>query len=90
MKFNGILEGLEKYMGVFIATDVEVEKLLGETLYLGECLGKHSDVEWTVEEGEINLVTDNPQYLEETLKVFGTRSIWGLNPVEAFKEQEEY
>ena len=46
--------------GLFKATKEEVENAIGKDFYFGEILGKHSEVYGTIEEGEIELVSDNP------------------------------
>lgn len=46
--------------GLFKATKEEVENAIGKKVYFGEILGKHSEVYGTIEEGEIQLVSDNP------------------------------
>ena len=39
--------------GLFIATEEEVENLIGSEVYFGEILGKHSEVYGTVEKGHL-------------------------------------
>ena len=56
--------------GLFLATDEEVASLLGKELYMGEENGKHSEVNWTVEEGEIKLFSDD-EYVISHIKPFG-------------------
>lgn len=56
--------------GTFLATDEEVTGLLGKELYMGEQCGKHSEVLWTVEEGEIELFSDD-EYVISHVKPFG-------------------
>lgn len=41
--------------GLFVATDEEVQSLIGKEIYIGEYEGKYSDVYGTVEEDEITL-----------------------------------
>lgn len=47
-------------VGLFRATDEEIESIYGREIYLGEIAGKHSDVSGTVERGEIELISDDP------------------------------
>jgi hypothetical protein len=61
--------------GLFKATKEEVENAIGKDVYFGEILGKHSEVYGTIEEGEIELVSDNP------LEVMSATES-GYNPLE--------
>lgn len=65
---NGELEGL------FKATKEEVQNAIGKTAYFGEVLGKHSDIYGTIEEREIQLVSDDPMKV-----IISTES--GFNPL---------
>lgn len=46
--------------GLFKATREEIENAIGKEVYFGEILGKHSEVYGTLEEDDIELVSDNP------------------------------
>lgn len=64
--------------GLFVATDEEVQSLIGKEIYIGEYEGKHSEVYGTVEEDEITLVSDNP-IVVESVGDFGINPLWLLN-----------
>lgn len=64
--------------GLFVATDEEVQSLIGKEIYIGEYEGKHSEVYGTVEEDEITLVSDNP-IVVESVGDFGINPLWFLN-----------
>lgn len=49
---------------VFVATAEEVEASYGVTIYPGEVLGKHSDVEVTLVQEQFNLITEEPKAVE--------------------------
>lgn len=49
--------------GVFVADKQVVKFLRGKTVYFGEALGKHSDVEVTID-NEIIFVTANPEFVK--------------------------
>ena len=55
--------------GVFLATPEEIERLFKVELSFGEVNGKHSDVYGTLNENEIELVTDNREFLEMAEKL---------------------
>lgn len=46
--------------GTFAASASAVEKARGKTVYLGDCLGKHSDVSLDIKVDTLRLVSDDP------------------------------
>ena len=70
-----------KVEGLFKATKEEVENAIGKEVYFGEILGKHSEVYGTIEEGEIELVSDDP------IEVMSATES-GYNPLEYLSEDE--
>lgn len=46
--------------GVFIAGSDDVEKIMGETVYFGEVLGKHSDIEIEIDSENLTIISDDP------------------------------
>lgn len=70
--------------GTFFADSSEVENLIGQEVWFGEVLGKHSEVYGTIDEGEITLITDDT----EIVKVLkdGEASV-GINPLD-YLDQE--
>ena len=74
--------------GLFIATQEEVGKAVGQEMYFGEVLGKHSDVQGTLEAHEVVVVSedqDKVQWLEGLL----SSSVSGFNPLDYIQESEE-
>ena len=55
---NGCVEG------VFIADKKDVEEATGRRVYFGEILGKHSEVQGTIDEGDIKMITDDKKVIE--------------------------
>ena len=49
--------------GIFTATEEAVKGLIGKYVYFGEVLGKHSEVEGPIEDGEIVEVTDDQAFI---------------------------
>lgn len=45
--------------GLFKATDEEIQRAIGQKVYFGEILGKHSEVYGTLDECDITLVSDD-------------------------------
>ena len=67
--------------GLFKATKEEVENAIGKEVYFGEILGKYSEIYGTIEEGEIELVSDNP------IEVMNATES-GYNPLEYLEENQ--
>ncbi|MDE5507735.1 hypothetical protein KRE40_03595 [Elizabethkingia meningoseptica] len=69
--------------GIFIATKKQVEKLVesGIEVYFGEVLGKHSEIYGSIEENEIQMITDESNVVE-VIEKYGLEN--GYNP---FDEQ---
>jgi hypothetical protein len=67
--------------GRFRATSEEVQKAFGKEVYLGEVLGKHSEVMADLNDTTITLVTDNSEFLAiaDDLKIDLSS---GINPLE--------
>jgi hypothetical protein len=66
--------------GLFVATEKEVNDLLGKHCNFGEVLGKHSEIYGEIEEGEIKKVDLDSETVEKVVKVLG--HTWsGYNPM---------
>jgi hypothetical protein len=74
--------------GLFIATQEEVDKAIGKEVYFGEVLGKHSDVQGTLEAHEITLVSSDQDKVEWLLDLLGT-CVSGFNPLEYISQDDE-
>lgn len=67
--------------GKFVSTQEKVDRLIesGLEVYFGEVLGKHSEVYGAIEEGDIELVSDDPT----VVKVFiDNKLASGFDPFE--------
>lgn len=72
--------------GTFCATPVQVADIYGKEIYLGEVLGKHSEVHGTIDEADIKLITDDP----EVVAMFNKHGLaQGFNPLEYYEPSEE-
>jgi hypothetical protein len=66
--------------GLFIATEKEVDNLIGKEIYLGDALGKHSDISGTIEANEIKILGVSQDVVLELEKQGNT--LCGYNPLE--------
>lgn len=74
--------------GVFIATEEEVQSLVGKQVDFGEALGKHSNVYGRIEPKEITLITDNAEAIKALQEACG-KTISGHNPLQYLRDQDE-
>lgn len=84
-KFNFDCGRMGELNGIFIADSKDVESVIGKEVYFGEVLGKHSDIYGTIDEGEIKLITDDP----EIVSLMEENNIsTGFNPLDYVEESE--
>ena len=72
----GILEGL------FIADSEDVEQIIGDEIYFGEVLGKHSEVFGVLKEDDLTVKTEDQDFIEKFIAIFGDGTISGYNPLD--------
>jgi hypothetical protein len=79
--------------GLFIALEDAVKDSIGKFVYLGEVLGKHSEVSFNLEEGMfIDYFASQPNAEEKHQKaidLFGIGGISGVNPFDYIEEELE-
>lgn len=71
---------------VFVADDSEIDMIMGKTIYFGEVLGKHSDINITITSDCIELLTDDKTFVDKFVEIMGDGTISGHNPVEYYHE----
>ena len=72
--------------GLFIATQKEVDAIIGKTIYFGEICGKHSDIDYAFESGDIKPLWVSQTTIEDLEREVG-ETISGHNPLEYFEDQ---
>jgi len=74
--------------GLFVATEEEVENLIGKRIYIDEPLGKHSEVSGTIEKHEITKLELDSETVDKVSRILG--STWsGFNPFDYVREEVE-
>lgn len=63
--------------GVFACEPEELQRVYGKDLYLGECLGKHSEVTLRFSEGDFEVMSEDAAFIEQFENIFG---YIGYNP----------
>ncbi len=71
--------------GVFVATSAAVAGIQGKSVYFGEVLGKHSEIEGTIEASDISLVSDDPAVVA-VIEQHNLSS--GFNPLDYYEAVE--
>jgi len=72
--------------GLFITTQEQVDKVVGNDVHFGEILGKHSDVYGTVEANEIKKLDVSSGVCDVLEKAVGRATISGYNPIDTYNE----
>jgi hypothetical protein len=85
-KFDADFGRMGDLSGVFVATDAEIEEIIGNEIYFGEVLGKHSEVFLTVEEDNFTLITNDEKFIE-MFEQYGLEN--GHNPFDHFEGEED-
>lgn len=71
--------------GVSVSTKEEIEKNIGKDVYFGEILGKHSEIYGVLEESDLNILTEDQDFIEKSI-LYGT-SETGYNPLDYIGEE---
>jgi len=64
--------------GIFVAEDTDVDAAIGTHVYFGEILGKHSEVQGTLEADHLRVLTDDQDFIAKFVEL-GCES--GYNPL---------
>jgi len=75
--------------GLFIAESEEIEKLIGKEIYFGEVLGKHSDIYGTLEKDDIEVKSDDQDFIHKFEENMGSGTISGFNPLDHYEDDDE-
>jgi hypothetical protein len=83
--FTGIFVEWVIVDGTFVAKENDVAELIGKQVYFGEILGKHSEIYGTVDAEDIEMISDDPVFVEQFAKIVGNV---GYNPLEYLSEED--
>ena len=51
--------------GFFLASQVEIDDLMGKDIYFGEALGKHSSISCIMNSDTISLISSDPIFIDK-------------------------
>jgi len=74
--------------GLFVADDKAVDKAYNKRVYLGEVLGKHSEISGVLKQDDITLVSDDQSKITWLVSLLG-ENISGFNPLEYMDDYED-
>lgn len=72
--------------GLFVATQEEVDKVIGKEIYFGEVLGKHSDIMGNLEIEDLTEIKIDEEAINEIVAAVGDKTISGYNPLDYYYE----
>ena len=75
--------------GLFIAEEEAISKIIGEHIYFGEILGKHSEIYGTLDEEDLTVISEDQKFIDQIIEVFDGFNICGYNPLEYTNEDED-
>ena len=73
--------------GFFTATEEEINKAIGQKVYLGEVLGKHSEIHGELREEDLIVLTEDQEFIQKAEK-YGLVP-FGCNPLDYIEKDEE-
>lgn len=74
--------------GLFITTEAALNRAYDKRVYFGEILGKHSDISGTLERSDIEIVSEDQDFIQKLEQLLGT-DISGYNPLDYIRDEEE-
>lgn len=75
--------------GLFAASEEDITGSYGRDVYLGEVLGKHSDVCFELEESMITKLDVSPDIVQTIVAAVGDVTLSGYNPLEYIDDGDD-
>lgn len=72
--------------GAFVSNTHAISDLIGKKVYFGECLGKHSEIYGDVSSEDIELITEDQEFVAAWEEKFGS---FGYNPFDYIQDELE-
>lgn len=72
--------------GVFVSNDEEMKRIYGKELYLGEVLGKHSELTINLDAEDFTVLSEDQEFIEKFEQYVGSI---GYVPFDYMPEQED-
>lgn len=75
--------------GLFVADEEDINNVIGETVYFGEVLGKHSEIYGELEEADFKVITDDQGFINKFEELDCETGYNPFNYIEDFEEDDE-
>lgn len=85
VKFHWDCGRMGDVRGLFVTTKEELEGTYGKQIYFGEILGKHSEVSGPLEQSDIEIVSEDQDFISKLVVLMGL-TISGHNPLSYLEE----
>jgi hypothetical protein len=73
--------------GLFAWPSKQVDEAIGREVYFGEILGKHSEIGGTLKIEDLEILSEDQDFIDKLIDIFGTLSISGYNPMLYLEEE---
>lgn len=84
-KFSANFGRMGKLSGIFVQDEDLVSALMGKSVYFGEALGKHSEIDCKITTENLTALTDDQSFISKFLQ-FKCES--GTNPFDYFEPSD--
>jgi len=85
-KFDFDCGRMGRLFGLFVAEEKDIKNIIGKKAYFGEVLGKHSEIYGTIEENDIEIVTNDQEFIA---KFENFNCAIGYNPLDYVRGEEK-
>jgi hypothetical protein len=75
--------------GLFVADKDKVENAIGKQIYFGEILGKHSEVYGELERKDLEIKSEDQDFIAKFIEIMGDGTVSGYNPLDYIEEEYE-
>ena len=75
--------------GLFVAEEAEVNAIIGKEIYFGEVLGKHSEIYGRLDEIDLEVKSDDQDFINKLVEIIGDNTISGFNPL-VYYDPDDY
>lgn len=75
--------------GIFTSTKKDLEAAYGKAFYFGEILGKHSEIYGNLDESDIDIITDDQEFVAKFEEIIGSGTVSGYNPLDYMEWDDE-
>jgi hypothetical protein len=89
VEFDWYCGRMGSVQGLFITYPSVLKSAYGKHVYFGEILGKHSEIEGTIDEKDFTVVSQDQDFINKLADVIKSTNISGYNPLEYMNEDDQ-